>query len=121
MILPVGAACGSRRWPVLIAMLLALVPTAVKLLCYPHNIGADDAYIHLQVARNVVSGHGWGLNPDTPVNLSSSPAFTLLLVAVSSVTTHAIGVVQMLSCMAGGFGLLLIFWTIRADTGSEVA
>lgn len=101
------------------ALLLALIPSLIKLLYYPHNIGSDDAYIHLQVARNVVSGHGWGLNADTPVNLSSSPAFTLLLVLTSAVTVHIIAAMQALSCLASTLGLLLIYRTVHSETGSE--
>jgi hypothetical protein len=101
------------------ALILALIPSLIKLFYYPHNIGSDDAYIHLQVARNVISGHGWGLNANTPVNLSSSPAFTLLLVLVSAMTVHIIAVMQALSCLASTLGLLLIYRTVHSETGSE--
>jgi hypothetical protein len=101
------------------ATLLALIPSLIKLLYYPHNIGSDDAYIHLQVARNVISGHGWGLNADMPVNMSSSPAFTILLILVSALTTHAIPVMQVLSCIASTLGLLLIYWTVRSEANSQ--
>jgi hypothetical protein len=104
--------------PNVAAVILALLPSAIKLLYYPHNIGSDDAYIHLQVARNILSGHGWGLNPDIPVNMSSSPAFTLLLTLVSALTTHAIPVMQMLSCLASFLGALLIFITVHSETKS---
>src|SRR5580698_8858562 len=112
---------GRRRqgYPTAFALLLALIPSLVKLIYYPHNIGSDDAYIHLQVARNVVSGHGWGLNADAPVNLSSSPAFTLLLILVSAVTAHIIAVTQALSYLASTLGLLLIYRTVHSETGSE--
>jgi hypothetical protein len=102
-----------------VAILLALIASLIKLLYYPHNIGSDDAYIHLQIARNVVSGHGWGLNADSPVNLSSSPAFTTLVILVSALTAHVIPVMQVLSCMASSSGLFLIYWTVRSETGSE--
>jgi hypothetical protein len=103
----------------LVVILLALIPSLVKLLYYSENIGSDDAYIHLQVARNVLAGHGWSLNADTPVNMSSSPAFTILLILVSALTVHAIPVVQILSCLASALGLLLIYGTVRSETGSE--
>lgn len=107
-------------WCSIVAVgLMALIPSLIKLLYYPHNIGSDDAYIHLQIARNVISGHGWGLNADTPVNMSSSPAFTLLLIFVSMLTVHAIPAVQILSCLASTLGLLLIYWTVRSETNSK--
>jgi hypothetical protein len=34
-----------------VAILLALISSLIKLLYYPHNIGSDDAYIHLQIVR----------------------------------------------------------------------
>jgi hypothetical protein len=98
---------------------LGLIPSLIKLFYYPHNIGSDDAYIHLQVARNVFSGHGWGINADAPVNLSSSPGFTLLLILISAATVHIISVMQALSCLATTSGLWLIYRTVRSETGSE--
>ena len=100
------------------AILLALVPSFVKLIYYSHNIGSDDAYIHLQIARNILSGHNWGLNPNMPVNMSSSPAFTLLLTVVSALTPHAIPVMQVLSCVASTLGLFLIYSTVHSETNS---
>jgi hypothetical protein len=112
---------GSRNYRSLniTAILLALIPSLIKLLYYPHNIGSDDAYIHLQIARNVLSGHGWGLNAEMPVNMSSSPAFTLLLIFISTLTVHAIPAMQILSCLASTSGLLFIYWTVHSETGSE--
>jgi hypothetical protein len=46
--------------------LVALVPAAVKLLCYPHYIGSDDACIHLRIATNFVGGLGWGIKSPPP-------------------------------------------------------
>jgi hypothetical protein len=102
-----------------VAILLGLFPSLIKLLYYPHNIGSDDAYIHLQVARNVVSGHGWGLNLNAPENLSSSPAFTSLLILISLLTSHVISAMQVLSSIASFVGLLLIYLTVRLETNSE--
>lgn len=62
-------------------MFLVAVPLLVKAAYYPGYPGSDDAFIHLAVARNVITGHGWGINPGEPVAVSSSPLFTLLLSA----------------------------------------
>ncbi len=115
-----GARSAKRGIGCLVAA-LALVPAVVKLLCYPHNIGSDDAYIHLRIAENFVHGLGWGINPHQPVNLSTSPAFTLLLAAMEWLTPHAIGVTQMLSAAAVIVGLVLIFLAAQAETGSRTA
>ena len=106
----------SLYWLVAI---IALVPAIVKLLCYPGNIGSDDAYIHLQIAHNFVNGLGWGINPHEPVSLSTSPAFTLILAAVETVTPdHLVIVTQILSGGAVVAGLALIFFAVLTDTGS---
>lgn len=100
---------------------IAVVPSVIKVLCYPHNIGSDDAYIHLRIATNVVRGLTWGINPHQPVNLSTSPAFTLLLAAAKATTQHAIGVTQVLSAAAVFGGLLLIFAVVFSETESVPA
>ena len=65
----------ARRGTLWLVASLALIPALVKLLCYPRNIGSDDAYIHLQIATNFVHGLGWGINPHQPVNLIHEPGF----------------------------------------------
>lgn len=43
----------------------------------------DDAYIYLQVVRNIVSGHGWLYNVgEDPVNLATDITFTAFLVPI---------------------------------------
>ena len=91
--------------------LIALVPAMVKVICYPHNIGSDDAYIHLRIATNFIHGLGWGINPHQPVNLSTAPAFTLILVLAEMVTSHAVLLTQILSAGAVVAGLVFIFLT----------
>lgn len=39
----------------------------------------DDSWIHLQIARNVATGHGWSYNPGEPTGASTSPLWVLLL------------------------------------------
>ena len=101
--------------------LIALVPAMVKVICYPHNIGSDDAYIHLRIATNFIHGLGWGINPHQPVNLSTAPAFTLILVLAEMVTSHAVLLTQILSAGAVVAGLVFIFLTSFSETGSRNA
>ncbi|MBN60717.1 MAG: hypothetical protein CME20_05100, partial [Gemmatimonadetes bacterium] len=67
-------------------------PFAVLFLALASGLGAgvygaigsggfplDDAWIHLQLARNVSVGAGFGLNPHEPVSLSTAPLWTLLV------------------------------------------
>jgi hypothetical protein len=101
-----------------ICLTVALVPAAIKLIYYPHNIGSDDAYIHVRVASEYVRGLGWGINPHEPVNLSTAPAFTLLLATVERGSPHFLGLTQVLSYGAVVAGLLLVFFAALADTAS---
>ena len=41
----------------------------------------DDAWIHLQFARNLAEGHGFAYNPGVPVAGSTAPLWTLTLAA----------------------------------------
>ena len=43
----------DSKWVYAAALLMALTPSFIKLICYRSYIGSDDTYIHLQVARNV--------------------------------------------------------------------
>jgi hypothetical protein len=104
--------------PYWLAIALAFVPALVKLMCYPHNIGSDDAYIHLRIATNFLQGSGWGINPHQPVNLSTSPGFTLILIAAEKLSAHPIGITQILSGGAVVSGLLLIFLVALSETES---
>lgn len=67
-----------------LAWLLCLaccVPHLIKWAYYANYPGFDDAFIHLRVAENLAHGKGWGVNAFEPINVSSSPLFTLLLAA----------------------------------------
>ncbi len=39
----------------------------------------DDSWIHLQIARNVATGHGWSYNPGEPTGASTTPLWVLLI------------------------------------------
>ena len=39
----------------------------------------DDAWIHLQLARNLSAGNGFGLNAGESVSLSTAPLWTLIV------------------------------------------
>ncbi len=44
----------------------------------------DDAYIHLQMAKNLANSGTWGISPETFTACSSSPLWTMLLAACYS-------------------------------------
>ncbi len=39
----------------------------------------DDSWIHLQIARNLASGHGWSFNPGEPTGAATSPLWVLII------------------------------------------
>lgn len=103
-------------------LIVCLLPLLIKLFYYPHNIGSDDSYIHLQVARNIATGQGWGVNPGVSVNVSTSPLFTLVVAALDLIApSHVAVLAQAISALAAIFGLLLVYLRTRFDTGLDWA
>ncbi|HSN77627.1 MAG TPA: hypothetical protein VL334_21345 [Anaerolineae bacterium] len=39
----------------------------------------DDSWIHLQIARNLASGHGWSYNPGEPTGAATAPLWVLAI------------------------------------------
>lgn len=104
------------HWLGLVA--LALLPHVIKLACYPAYPGFDDAFIHLSVADNFAHGKGWGVNAFEPVNVSSSPLFTLLLAAGSLTASSALRFGMTLSAAATSAAILVAFVVGRRTTPS---
>ena len=100
----------------LLVCLLALVPTLVKLFCYPTYPGSDDAFIHLTIIRNVTHGLGWGINPGEPINLSSSPLYTILVSLLSLCGLNALTAGMWLSGLVG-FGALVALHRLLTTLG----
>ena len=96
--------------------LLALVPTLVKLVCYPAYPGSDDAFIHLTIVRNVTHGLGWGINPGEPINLSSSPLYTLIVSGLSLCGFNALTAGMLVSSIVG-FGALVALHRLLLTLG----
>jgi hypothetical protein len=61
---------------------LALLLWRTRRIAGTSGFGAfplDDAWIHLQFARNLAEGHGFAYNPGVPVSGSTAPLWTLLV------------------------------------------
>lgn len=101
-------------------IVLILVPSLVKLVYYPTYPGSDDAFIHLEVARNFAEGNGWGINAGEPVNLSSSPLFTLLLTLVNALGLDLLTTGKALALLFCAAGLLLLYLILTIVTESTV-
>jgi hypothetical protein len=90
----------GRRGSVLVVLALA-VPLAVLLTSERRIAGAagfplDDAWIHLQFARNLAEGAGFSFNPGVPVAGSTAPLWTLLLGAAFALAGPSIVIVKVI-------------------------
>jgi hypothetical protein len=120
-IMIIHKAHSGRAW-LLYSLLVALilVPALVKWAFYPTYPGSDDAFIHLAIARNFAEGNGWGINPGEPVNLSSSPLFTFLLVLSNLLGLDTLTTGKVLSLLFTVGALLLLYHLLSALTESKV-
>jgi hypothetical protein len=82
----------------------------------------DDAWIHMQFARNLAEGHGFAYNPGVSVSGSTAPLWTLVLAGAFALAgahpalAKALGLVATLGT-AWLAGRLAESWTGRSDLG----
>jgi hypothetical protein len=98
-------------------VLIALIPATVRLISFPDYPGSDDAFIHLSVIQNIASGNGWGINPGDPVNLSTSPLFTMVFSAMSGWTDDLLILGSVLSVVVVALSIGLTFFMTRRLSG----
>ncbi len=79
-----------------VAVPLAALLTAERRIAGAAGFPLDDAWIHLQFARNLAEGSGFSYNPGVPVAGSTAPLWTLLLAAAFAVTGPSIAVVKVI-------------------------
>lgn len=107
----------QRHGPVLLLLalltvsLLAITARAQR-AATGGEIGAplDDAWIHLQFARNLRTGQGFSYNPGDPTPGSTAPLWTLLLAGAAFVTDDLLPAALFLSAAM----LLLTVWLTYA-------
>ncbi len=93
-----------------------LVPHAIKFAYYPSYPGFDDAFIHLKIAENLALGKGWGINAFEPINVSSSPVFTLILAAAFRLAGWSIGFGMLFSAVAASAAIAIAWFAGRRWT-----
>jgi len=69
---------------------------------------ADDTYIHLQFARNILDGKGFSFNPGEPTYGSTSPLW-VFLIAAGGMLSHDLLAVSKILSICFTFGALLLF------------
>jgi len=77
---------------------LALFAARERQIAGASGFPLDDAWIHLQFARNLAEGAGFSFNPGAPVAGSTAPLWTLLLAAGAAAFSPSLG-------MAKAFGV----------------
>jgi len=100
--------------------MLIFVPALIKLAYYAAYPGSDDAFIHLAIARNFAAGQGWGINVGEPVNLSSSPMFTLMLTFANLLGLDTLATGKVLSVLFSAGALLLLWLLLSTVTQSTL-
>jgi hypothetical protein len=99
-------------FPVIVAALcLSVLPALIRLVYFPGYLGTDDSFIHAAIIESLREGHGWGINPGEPVNLSTSPLFTLIMLSLSAIVPDVMVAGSRLATIAvmlGVFGTFVI-------------
>ena len=107
------------QWPALFAALcISALPALVRFVYYPGYLGTDDSFIHAAIIESLRTGNGWGINPGEPVNLSTSPLFTLLMLAISWVVPDVMLAGSRLATAAAVFGVFGTFVIARRMSGN---
>src|SRR5215207_1302083 len=104
-------------WVIIVVVMLAAI--IARALPGPRTI--DDAFITFRYSRNIVEGQGFVYNPGVHTLGTTTPLFTLLMVAASALTggqdfqLYAIAV----SAAADAFTAVLLYLLARRFTGSD--
>ena len=125
-------AARARRWRddvfVIAAALfpLALFAARERQIAGESGFPLDDAWIHLQFARNLAEGAGFSFNPGASVAGSTAPLWTLLLAAGAAAFSPSLGMAKAFGVAATlGAAILTrraaLAWGARADVALVAA
>lgn len=72
------------RLSLAIVVLLALAALGIYLFEAARQVNGfgfplDDSWIHLQIARNLATGHGWAFNPGEPTGAATAPLWIAMI------------------------------------------
>jgi hypothetical protein len=65
----------------------------------------DDSWIHLQIARNLATGHGWSFNPGEPTGAATAPLWVALIAPLFllggdvTIWVKVLGIMLYLACV----------------------
>jgi arabinofuranosyltransferase len=105
---------------------LALFAARERQIAGASGFPLDDAWIHLQFARNLAEGAGFSFNPGVPVAGSTAPLWTLLLGAGAVAFSPSLGMAKAFGIAATlGAAILTrraaLAWGARADVALVAA
>jgi hypothetical protein len=101
-------------------LVIASIPAAATLFYAAGARLPDDAYIHLTIVNNVLSGNGWGINPHQPINVSTSPFFILLTTGLCSFGWSPPIVGSTVSYICSGLSILIFYSICRVYFAREI-
>ena len=119
----------KQHWPLVVALILLMIVFAgFWLATVPRQDGhmiyaLDDPYIHMAIAKNVVHHSTWGISPYEFSGASSSPLWTLMLIAIYAVVgvNEITPLILNLLSAVGLLGLLYAMLRREALTQRQVA
>jgi hypothetical protein len=97
----------------LAAVLAITIPLGMRHTAHNVVYATDDAYIHLSIARNLVTSGVWGINRGEFAGASSSPLWTLLLSLGMRIVGPANWLPLLLNCLAAGFATVAAWRLLR--------
>ncbi len=108
----------GRFWAIL-PFLLAALALAARLIPGPRIV--DDAYITFRYARNILAGNGFVYNPGERVLGTTTPLYTLLLVAASLLTgsRNMVSLAVAVNGLAGAASVLALYHLGSRFAGSR--
>ncbi|HEV2471241.1 MAG TPA: hypothetical protein VGS41_01155 [Chthonomonadales bacterium] len=110
----------ARHWPLAAAATVYCLCCTALLLVSTAQTGGhicyilDDPFIHLAIARNLVTHGVWGVSPYQFSASSSSPGWTLLLAAVYKLTGAGLAAPLVLNILLGLAVLVTIYRFLRS-------
>lgn len=78
----------------------------------------DDSWIHLAIAKNLIEGAGFGINPDVWLPVSTAPAWTLLVAVFLKVLGDPVLAALLPAALLGLVSVFLVYAAVRTLTRS---
>ncbi len=108
----------SIRVAVIVLVIASLIPLAAGFRVDSRFPG-DDALISLTYAKNLARGDGFVFNQPPPVLATTTPAFTMVVAALTVVTDSEATVVALWVSVMSWLGLLWAFFVFRHAFGLD--